>query len=122
MDVCELRGPRTSLQLTVSHSFILEGLLTVIVAFIAFFTLYDYPETATFLTAEERAFIAYRLKYDGQDAGTDTSLRVAQSETMDWKTVRSAFADWQIWINIVVYWGYVWYACSRVCSIRCRIY
>ncbi|KAK5136105.1 hypothetical protein LTR08_004155 [Meristemomyces frigidus] len=87
--------------------FILEGILTVIVAFIALFTLFDYPETATFLTAEERAFVAYRLKHDGQDDGIDAGVRVLQNDRMDWKTVRSAFADWQIWVNIVVYWGYV---------------
>lgn len=94
-------------QLTISHSFILEGLLTVLVASGAYFTVYDFPETASFLTPEERAFVAYRLKYDGQDAATHESLRVAQNEERDWKTVRAAFCDWQIWINIVVYWGYV---------------
>ncbi|KAI9676987.1 MAG: hypothetical protein M1817_006826 [Caeruleum heppii] len=35
--------------------FILEGILTVVVAIIAFFTLYDFPDTAGFLTTEERA-------------------------------------------------------------------
>ena len=42
---------------------ILEGILTVIVAVIAYFTLFDFPETASFLTEEERAFVVYRLKY-----------------------------------------------------------
>ena len=82
-------------------------MLTVIVACIAYFTLYDFPETASFLTPEERAFVAYRLKYDGQDSQTADSHRVAQSEDCSWKHVRAAFTDWQIWINVVVYWGYV---------------
>ncbi|KAK6437774.1 hypothetical protein LTR95_006029 [Oleoguttula sp. CCFEE 5521] len=87
--------------------FILEGMVTVLVAIAAFFTLYDFPETASFLTPEERAFVAYRLRYDGQDSGTDSSMRVAQNERRDWKFVKAAFLDWQIWLNIVVYWGYV---------------
>lgn len=78
-----------------------------IVAVGAYFTLYDFPETATFLTSEERAFVAFRLKYDGQDAATDNSHRIAQSERRGWEPVKAAFKDWQIWINIIVYWGYV---------------
>ena len=96
-----------SILLSVYRIFILEGMLTVIVAIIAFFVLVDYPETATFLTVEERAFVTYRLRYDGQDADTPDHQRVAQSDHFDWKYVRAAFSDWQIWVNIVVYWGYV---------------
>ena len=94
--------------------FILEGILTVVVAVIAFFALYDFPETASFLTAEERAFVAYRLKYDGQDGGTTDGHRVAQNDSRDWKYVRAAFLDWQIWVNIVVYWGYVCPLCESL--------
>ncbi|KAF2787424.1 MFS general substrate transporter [Melanomma pulvis-pyrius CBS 109.77] len=85
--------------------FILEGILTVVVAFIAFFTLHDFPETATFLTEEERAFIVYRLKYQGHQAGDE--VKVAQDDTFQWKYVKAAFLDWQIWTNIWVYWGIV---------------
>ncbi|EMC98125.1 hypothetical protein BAUCODRAFT_413899 [Baudoinia panamericana UAMH 10762] len=87
--------------------FILEGIVTVLVAVLAFFVMYDFPETASFLTPEERAFIAFRLRYDGQDAETDDTHRVAQNEKQDWSSVRAAFADWQVWTNIIVYWGYV---------------
>ncbi|KAI4729608.1 MFS general substrate transporter [Aureobasidium sp. EXF-10728] len=87
--------------------FILEGLLTFVVAIVAFFVLVDYPETASFLTVEERAFITYRLKYDGQDANTEHGYRVAQTDRSDKKFLFAAFKDWQIWVNIVVYWGYV---------------
>ncbi|THZ88718.1 MFS general substrate transporter [Aureobasidium pullulans] len=87
--------------------FILEGLLTFLVAIVAYFVLVDYPETASFLTVEERAFITYRLKYDGQDANTEHGYRVAQTDRSDKKFLFAAFRDWQIWVNIVVYWGYV---------------
>lgn len=76
--------------------FILEGILTVIVAVIAYFTLFDFPETATFLTEEERAFIVYRLKYQGQ---RKNEVRVAQDDTFQWKFVKAAFLDWQIWVS-----------------------
>jgi MFS family permease len=85
--------------------FILEGLLTVIVAVIAYFTLYDFPETASFLTEEERAFVVYRLKYQNFKDEADGGVRVAQDDSFQWKFVKSAFLDWQIWTNILVYWG-----------------
>ncbi|KAI9686682.1 MAG: hypothetical protein M1820_010586, partial [Bogoriella megaspora] len=87
--------------------FILEGILTVVVAVVSFFFVYDFPETAKFLSNEERAFVVFRLKYDGQDADTENSQKVAQSDEFGWKYVKMAFLDWQIWVNIVVYWGYV---------------
>ncbi|KAF2014647.1 MFS general substrate transporter [Aaosphaeria arxii CBS 175.79] len=85
------------------YIFILEGILTVVVAVIAFFTLYDFPETAGFLTEEERAFVVFRLKYQGSQE--HNGVRVAQDDTFQWKYVKAAFLDWQIWTNIWVYWG-----------------
>ncbi|KAF2850267.1 MFS general substrate transporter [Plenodomus tracheiphilus IPT5] len=93
--------------------FILEGLLTVVVAVMAYFCLYDFPETASFLTEEERKFVVWRLKFQGQ--GEDEGVReggiervmVPQDDTFQWKFVKAAFLDWQIWTNIWVYWGIV---------------
>ncbi|KAH8904692.1 MFS general substrate transporter [Coniochaeta sp. PMI_546] len=87
--------------------FILEGIVTVLVALLAFFVLHDFPETATFLTEEERAFVVYRLKFQGQAEGKPGGQRVAQAEEFKWKYVGQAFKDWQIWVNIFVYWGIV---------------
>lgn len=58
---------------------------------------YDFPETAKFLTEEERAFVVYRLKYQGQRK--DDTVRVAQDDSFQWKYVKSAFLDWQIWVS-----------------------
>lgn len=80
------------------------GIATVLVAVLAFFTLHDFPETATFLTEEERAFVVFRLKYQGQSKRNDHAM-VAQADDFKWKYVRQAFLDWQIWVNIFVYWG-----------------
>ncbi|KAK8136599.1 major facilitator superfamily transporter [Apiospora sp. TS-2023a] len=90
--------------------FILEGMVTVLVAVGAFFCLYDFPETATFLTEEERAFVVFRLKYGQQkDSGEEEQrqVAVAESEEFQWRYVWDAFKDWQIWLNIIVYWGIV---------------
>ncbi|GAW25158.1 putative major facilitator superfamily transporter [Rosellinia necatrix] len=88
--------------------FILEGLVTVVVAVAAFFLLHDFPETATFLTEEERAFVIFRLKYQGHVESEDEgNVRVAQSDEFRWEYVWAAFKDWQIWVNIFVYWGIV---------------
>lgn len=44
--------------------FILEGLLTIVVAAGAYFFIYNYPDTARFLTEPERAVIHARLSAD----------------------------------------------------------
>ncbi|KAK4210588.1 major facilitator superfamily domain-containing protein [Rhypophila decipiens] len=99
--------------------FILEGIATVFIAVLAYFLLYDFPETAGFLTEEERAFVVFRLKYQGQHLINKKTLssseegspvarpRVAQAEEFKWDYVWQAFRDWQIWVNIFVYWGIV---------------
>ncbi|ORY57839.1 major facilitator superfamily transporter [Pseudomassariella vexata] len=88
--------------------FILEGIATVIAAVLAFFVLHDFPEIATFLSEEERAFVVYRLKYGQDKKGKDEGRRqVAEADEFDWKYIWQAFSDWQIWLNIVVYWGIV---------------
>lgn len=68
--------------------------------------LHDFPETAKFLTEEERAFVVFRLKYQGQVKGEDSGRSlVAEADEFEWKYVWDAFKDWQIWVNIFVYWG-----------------
>lgn len=89
--------------------FILEGIATVLVAGFAFAFLYDFPETANFLTPEEREFVIHRLKYQGSREGTAVdgppTISVAQAEEFNWNYVLQAFKDWQIWVNILVFWG-----------------
>ena len=100
--------------------FLLEGMLTVVVAVGAFFILHDFPETAGFLTEEERAFVVFRLKYQGmshyegesgsgsgiaEEGGRGGREMVAEADEFKWKYVWQAFSDWQIWVNVFVYWG-----------------
>ncbi|KAB8225201.1 major facilitator superfamily domain-containing protein [Aspergillus novoparasiticus] len=78
--------------------FILEGLLTIVVAFIAPFAIHDSPETARFLTEEERRFVIHMLRTQNTGgAGEATEFRM--------KYVVDALLDWQIYVSIIVYWG-----------------
>ncbi|OAX32342.1 MFS general substrate transporter [Rhizopogon vinicolor AM-OR11-026] len=78
-----------------SWIFLLEGLLTVVVAIISFFWLVDFPDTATFLTPEERTFVMWKKKYDISSVGEEDIFSV--------RHIRAAFADWQVWIHILIY-------------------
>ncbi|KAL0465943.1 major facilitator superfamily domain-containing protein [Neurospora intermedia] len=72
--------------------FILEGILTFIIAVIAFFAMYDYPQTAKFLKPEEREEIAARLKRD----------RSSLADEFDIKYFFAALKDWKIWVHMFI--------------------
>ncbi|KAH7908986.1 MFS general substrate transporter [Hygrophoropsis aurantiaca] len=82
-----------------SWIFILEGIATIVVAVAALFILVDFPDTAKFLTQEERAFIIWRKKYDNSSVG--------EEENFAPRHVWAAFADWQVWLHILVYMSIV---------------
>jgi MFS family permease len=84
--------------------FILEGLLTVGVAIAAFFLLHDFPDTASFLTVEEKAWAVHRLKYQGS---ARSGRMIAESDKFEWKYVVKAVTDWQLWVGLLMYWGIV---------------
>ncbi|KAJ7772744.1 major facilitator superfamily domain-containing protein [Mycena maculata] len=75
--------------------FCLEGIATVLVAFASYFYMYDYPETASFLTDTERAQIVHMLKDDAQDLATH----------YDRKFVWQAMRDYQTYVQIGIYIG-----------------
>lgn len=54
--------------------FILEGLLTCVVAIGAFWILPDFPEDVKWLTEEERTFVQAKLEKDVGKSGVDTSI------------------------------------------------
>ncbi|KIM97256.1 hypothetical protein OIDMADRAFT_147763 [Oidiodendron maius Zn] len=84
--------------------FILEGLLTVVVAIAALFLLYDFPETASFLTPEERAWAVHRLKYQGSSR---VGRMIAENNKFRWRDVVNAVTDWQLYLGVLMYWGIV---------------
>lgn len=75
--------------------FCLEGIATVLVAFASYFFMHDFPETATFLTDEERAVIVAMLKEDTQGLATDYKS----------KFVWQAISDYKTYIQIGIYMG-----------------
>jgi hypothetical protein len=72
--------------------FILEGLATIVIAVIAKFVVVDWPETARFLTEDERALLLSRLSGDQGEARMDR---------LDKKSLRRAFSDPKIYLGYV---------------------
>ncbi|KAL8786912.1 MAG: hypothetical protein Q9213_002543 [Squamulea squamosa] len=69
--------------------FILEGLLTILVSIAAYFFIFNYPATASFLTIEEKARVHARLK-----ASNDAT----RDEAFSWKNVSLAVKDPKVWL------------------------
>ncbi|KAL4750637.1 hypothetical protein BDW72DRAFT_203767 [Aspergillus terricola var. indicus] len=87
--------------------FILEGILTVLVGVIAPFAMYDFPETASFLTEEERKYVihALRTQNSGQDTLRAGGDAVEEQARFRPRYVLDALTDWQIYVGLFMYWG-----------------
>ncbi|KAF2184677.1 high-affinity nicotinic acid transporter [Zopfia rhizophila CBS 207.26] len=72
--------------------FILEGLLSILVSFVAYWAIYDYPATATFLTDKERDEVERRLQADSGHLSNDFNI----------KYVWQAIKDWKIYIHMFI--------------------
>lgn len=83
--------------------FLIEGAVTIAFAFVAFLLIHDSPETAKFLTPEERAWVVERVKYssNGRNAGQQGKAEEVV-EKFQWKYIKAAVTDWQIWLAIPV--------------------
>jgi len=69
--------------------FIIEGLLTVVLAFAAFWYIADWPAKANFINDDERKLIHDRLKADSD---------ASQSEDFEWSEVWKALKDYKVWL------------------------
>ncbi|SRR6266498_3311177 len=87
--------------ITILRIFILEGLLTVVVACATPFILPDDPKTAKFITEDERNFLMYRIMHDQGREG----MQSESAEPFQWKYFWAASKDWKVWLSILVYWG-----------------
>ncbi|KAG9244473.1 high-affinity nicotinic acid transporter [Calycina marina] len=72
--------------------FILEGLLSILVSFTAYWVINDYPSTATFLKPEERAEVERRLAADHGKL----------SNMFEYRYVWQAIKDWKIYIHMLI--------------------
>lgn len=78
--------------------FIIEGLLTVIVAIICKLLVVDWPETAKFLNDAERAMLVKRLTAD---------VGIAKMDRLDKRAAKRIWTDWKIYCCTVMYFGVV---------------
>ncbi|KAH9963862.1 MFS general substrate transporter [Russula dissimulans] len=77
--------------------FLIEGLVTIVIAFASYFVMHDYPDTATFLTENERQFVIRTLREDHNGQATHFS------STFVWQ----ALADWKTYLHVITYTGVI---------------
>lgn len=75
-----------------SWIFILEGLATVVIGFLSFWMVYDFPDEAKFLSADDKKRVVRRLAADKQSSAEHEEFRMEYfwASVMDWKTYTSA--------------------------------
>ncbi|KAF1996604.1 MFS general substrate transporter [Amniculicola lignicola CBS 123094] len=77
--------------------FILEGLMTVFVGIFCWWMVFNFPDTAGFLTPDERLRALRRLRGDNQ--------ATAEVEQFNKRYIWAAFKDWKTWGYAVCYMG-----------------
>lgn len=77
--------------------FIIEGLLTIVVGFASFWMVHDFPDSATFLSADDRARVVRRLKMDQQASASKEEFKM----TYFW----AGLFDWKMWLGSAIYMG-----------------
>ncbi|GAB7349704.1 hypothetical protein MBLNU459_g0445t3 [Dothideomycetes sp. NU459] len=82
--------------------FIIEGSITVVIAFCAYFILPNFPRTTKWLTEEERQLAVWRLQ---EDIGVDDWVN--SGEQSFWHGMKLAFLDVKMWILMVMLFGIV---------------
>ncbi|KAI0515168.1 major facilitator superfamily domain-containing protein [Xylaria bambusicola] len=78
--------------------FILEGLFTIVVGVISKWWIADWPETAKFLTDEERSLLIARLAQDTGEAKMDELTPKARKRIL---------SDWKVYVGTLAYLGIV---------------
>ncbi|KAL3958358.1 hypothetical protein ACCO45_006520 [Purpureocillium lilacinum] len=76
--------------------FILEGIPSVISSVFVWFLLPDYPETASWLTSDEKEMARRRLVDQGSH-GSGNSLT--------WKEAKETLLEWRLWVHYIIYFG-----------------
>ncbi|KAJ7832826.1 MFS transporter [Mycena leptocephala] len=73
-----------------------SGLPSCLSSVLVFFFLPDYPETAHWLTDEEKKLAIYRLKDQGSQGG---------SKPMTFADVKATLSDWRLYAHYAIYFG-----------------
>lgn len=79
-----------------SWIFIIEGIATVFAGCFCWWMVYDWPETAGFLSPEERLRLCFRLAEDKQGFS---------AEEYDKRHIYAALRDWKTWLYAVIFVG-----------------
>ena len=77
--------------------FILEGLATILVAIASYWMVYDFPDTATFLSDIDRQRVHRRLVADQQSSAEHEEFKMGYF----WASVK----DWKTWLGAIIYMG-----------------
>ncbi|KAF4631360.1 hypothetical protein G7Y89_g6774 [Cudoniella acicularis] len=78
--------------------FIMEGVVTIIVASFAFFFVVPLPENATFLKKDEKDLLISRLKYDQSESGAD-----ADTEPLTLRETIKIGLSWKVLLTLVIF-------------------
>ncbi|KAL8952423.1 MAG: hypothetical protein Q9222_001658 [Ikaeria aurantiellina] len=79
--------------------FILEGVLTAVVAILFYFIIPDFPENAKWLTEEERTYVRARLRADQGRSAAERAIGV--------RDVINVFKDYKIFVGGFMYFGLI---------------
>lgn len=75
--------------------FLIEGAVTILAAFPAFWLLPNYPTTTTWLSETERALAAYRLALEADNEEDEVKGSV-------WKGAKQCFGDPKVWLLVLI--------------------
>lgn len=73
--------------------FIIEGAPSCVSAILVWFILPDYPETASWLSEDEKALAAKRLEIEGSKGG---------AHAMTWQDAKDVLIDWRLYAHYLV--------------------
>ncbi|XHF98974.1 hypothetical protein AWENTII_002499 [Aspergillus wentii] len=76
--------------------FIIEGAPSCASSILVWFFLPDYPESANWLSQEEKELAAQRLRAEGSKGA---------AQAMSWKDAKEVLTDWRLYAHYVVYFG-----------------
>ncbi|GFF91186.1 MFS transporter, putative [Aspergillus udagawae] len=76
--------------------FIIEGAPSCASAVLVWFFLPDYPESARWLTQEERDLAAQRLRTEGSKG---------EAKAMTWEDAKAVLTDWRLYAHYAIYFG-----------------
>ncbi|KAL1756348.1 major facilitator superfamily domain-containing protein [Schizophyllum commune] len=79
--------------------FIIEGLVTAVVAIAWFFLLPDFPEESKFLTEEEKEWVRTRLSQDVGESEIE--------EKTTWRDALKVIGDYKVMVGALMYFGLI---------------